>query len=235
MSESDATGALAQTHYQDAFGNTQASWITGLWGGDKDGWHLDSKQYDNGIGIFYMDQRWYDSALGGFLSRSIMPQKVEHPYTFVASNPVTAIDPNGEFIWFIIIPAAYVIGDVLPDGHFDLPDLPTKVKDGATSASDCESARDNYNRWLNDPKLQQHPRYWEILQKVREEYNQACGIDAPCKLYKAGEAVRDTMGIFEGASGEGESPTAPPIFGPPTKPHPHLGPFEPIPAPVGLP
>ncbi len=96
MSESDASGALAQTHYQDAFGNTQASWSTGLWGGDKDGWHHNTKEYDEGIGLVYMFQRWYNPEIGSFSSAAPFAPHFEHPYGFTYQNPVRWLDPRGE-------------------------------------------------------------------------------------------------------------------------------------------
>jgi hypothetical protein len=93
MSESDATGALAQIHCQDAFGNSQASWSTGLWGGDKPGWHHNTKEYDGDIGLVYMYQRWYNLEIGAFGSRAPYPPMIEHPFGFVVAQPVSSIDP----------------------------------------------------------------------------------------------------------------------------------------------
>ncbi len=95
MSESDATGALAQTHYQDAFGNSQASWSTGLWGGDKTGWHHNTKEHDGDIGLVYMYQRWCNLEIGAFGSRAPYPPMIEHPFGFVVAQPVSSIDPLG--------------------------------------------------------------------------------------------------------------------------------------------
>ena len=97
MSESDAAGVLAQAHYQDAFGNTQASWSTGLWGGDKEGWHHNSKEFDNECALVYMFKRWYNPQLGRFSSSASYPVSKEHRFSFVENNPVSYADPKGQF------------------------------------------------------------------------------------------------------------------------------------------
>ena len=98
ISESDAAGVLAQTHHQDAFGNTQAAWQTGLWGGDKPGWHHNTKEYDGDTGLVYMYQRWYSPETGTFMSSAPYPVMKEHRYGFAESAPLTATDPRGEML-----------------------------------------------------------------------------------------------------------------------------------------
>ena len=95
MAESDASGALAQTHYQDAFGNTQASWSTGLWGGDKAGWHHNTKELDSSIDLVYMGSRWHNQQIGTFTSSAPLAIYREHRYGFAQDNPVLNSDPNG--------------------------------------------------------------------------------------------------------------------------------------------
>ncbi len=119
MSESDATGALAQTHYQDAFGNSQASWSTGLWGGDRPGWHLGTKEYDGDIGLVYTYQRWYQSEIGGFISGdrlldlvhdgrpfeqylTFAPDRTENDYTYAMGSPTRFVDVDGEMPQMVV-------------------------------------------------------------------------------------------------------------------------------------
>jgi RHS repeat-associated protein len=97
LSESDAAGALAQTHHQDAFGNTQAAWQTGLWGGDRAGWHHNTKELDGDTGLVYMHQRWYAPETGTFMSSAPYPVTMEHRYGFAAQNPIYFADPFGEY------------------------------------------------------------------------------------------------------------------------------------------
>jgi len=47
MCETDDNGALAQTHHFDAFGNSLDIWQNGLIGGDRPGWHHNTKGYLN--------------------------------------------------------------------------------------------------------------------------------------------------------------------------------------------
>jgi RHS repeat-associated protein len=95
LSESDAAGALAQTHHQDAFGNTQAAWQTGLWGGDRAGWHHNTKELDGDTGLVYMYQRWYAPETGTFMSSAPYPVTMEHRYGFAENRPGLMVDPDG--------------------------------------------------------------------------------------------------------------------------------------------
>ena len=96
MAESDASGALAQTHYQDAFGNTQAFWSTGLWGGDKDGWHHGTKEFDISVVLIYNSNRWLNSALGTFTNSTKLPASVESEFLFTEQDPVLFFDNTGD-------------------------------------------------------------------------------------------------------------------------------------------
>jgi len=95
LSESDNTGALAQTHWQDAFGNTLSGWQTATWGGDQTGWHHNSKEYDGDSQLVYIYQRWYSPELGVFSSSALLPPELEHPFSFVESHPTGFVDVNG--------------------------------------------------------------------------------------------------------------------------------------------
>ena len=95
MSESDASGNLDQVHHQDAFGNTQASWSTGLWGGDRAGWHHNTKEFDSEISAVNMFQRWYIPETGNFISSAPYPSSIEHRYGFAGNRPVDVVDPDG--------------------------------------------------------------------------------------------------------------------------------------------
>jgi RHS repeat-associated protein len=99
ISESDAAGALAQTHHQDAFGNTQAAWQTGLWGGDRAGWHHNTKDLDGDTGLVYMYERWYSPETGTFMSSAPFPVTMEHQYKFTTHSPVIQSDPTGQIDW----------------------------------------------------------------------------------------------------------------------------------------
>ena len=97
MAETNAAGALSQTHHQEAFGQTLASWQTGLVGGDRAGLHHNTKEFDGDVGLVYMYQRWYMPETGTFMSRAPYPPMMERPYVHSESDPVNFADPNGEF------------------------------------------------------------------------------------------------------------------------------------------
>src|SRR5690606_37010491 len=96
LSESDASGNLVATHYQDAFGVRQADWETGLPGGTREGWAHNTKELDGGTGLMYMYQRHYIPEYGMFMSRAPRESFYEAPYTFVDNYPVQLNDPSGE-------------------------------------------------------------------------------------------------------------------------------------------
>jgi len=96
LSESDNTGALAQTHWQDAFGNTLDTWQNGLIGGDRSVWHHNSKEYEGDSQLVYSFSRWQNTETASFLSRAPYPPSMKSPYSFASHNPVSVIDPSGE-------------------------------------------------------------------------------------------------------------------------------------------
>ncbi len=58
-------------------------------------------EYEAPDGLIYLRARWYDPATGRFLTRdpfpglALLPQ-TQHPYVYVANNPVNLTDPEGE-------------------------------------------------------------------------------------------------------------------------------------------
>jgi RHS repeat-associated protein len=95
LSESDATGNFIQRHEQDTFGNTLASWQTGLIGGDRTGWHHNTKEWDADIGLSYGGMRWLNPVTGTFISQSPLAPLREHQYVFAVNNPIFYFDANG--------------------------------------------------------------------------------------------------------------------------------------------
>ncbi|MBI5154921.1 hypothetical protein HZA57_06765, partial [Candidatus Poribacteria bacterium] len=94
--ESDANGDDVALHYQDAFGNTLASYDSGLIGGTQGGFHHNTKEEDADTGLVYMHQRWYAAELGVFGSRAPMPPDMESRFGFAEGEPVGRSDPRGE-------------------------------------------------------------------------------------------------------------------------------------------
>lgn len=96
MAESQTSGALAQCHHQDAFGNANDSFASGSWGGDRGGWHHNTKEFDVDTGLVYMYHRWYLPESSGFASNAPYPTFLEHPFTFALQRPTSIFDPTGE-------------------------------------------------------------------------------------------------------------------------------------------
>jgi hypothetical protein len=76
---SDASGALASTCAQDAWGNVLSSLTTGAWSISSSGRHLTTKIFDNDAEIYYFQQRWYDPRIQQFLSKTSYPATIDIP------------------------------------------------------------------------------------------------------------------------------------------------------------
>jgi RHS repeat-associated protein len=75
---------------------TSAVWASAA---NRAGWGQNTKEYDPASELTYMNQRWYDPALGIFTSTAPYPPMIEHPYTFAEGNPVNFVDPDGRYAW----------------------------------------------------------------------------------------------------------------------------------------
>jgi RHS repeat-associated protein len=161
LSESDASGNLVATHYQDAFGVRQADWETGLPGGVGEGWAHNTKELDGGTGLMYMYQRHYVPEYGQFMSRAPYEVMVEHEYSFAEQNPIASFDPLGEFViwdtgqwdqpwrgWGFAFTGGSDTGDAFWDGVYDGLN-PDGSECGSLSEcwADCMQERDNM--WKN--------------------------------------------------------------------------------------
>ncbi len=92
---SEASGALASTCAQDAWGNVLSSLTTGAWAGANSGVNFVTKKYDIDIDIIYFWQRWYNSECGQFISSAPYPSEIEEPYLYCSGAPTDRIDPEG--------------------------------------------------------------------------------------------------------------------------------------------
>ena len=88
----------------------------GLWGGDKAGWHHNTKEYDIAIGMTYMASRWYISEIGSFNNSAVVPPFAEARFSFT-NSPVDTIDPLGTF------PLVMPIDIIPPMPMFNVPSL----------------------------------------------------------------------------------------------------------------
>ena len=94
----DSSGDSNGLRWQDAYGNQLAAVTNGSWASaaNADGYGLTTKEYDGDVELYYFWQRWYDPSLGVFITRAPFPPQIEHPYSYVESNPINSFDPNGQ-------------------------------------------------------------------------------------------------------------------------------------------
>ena len=83
----NGVGASVGSYVQDAFGNVLA-------GGQGDGYHLTTKQFDADAGLYYFNARWYDPTIGRFTQIDPAEDGINH-YIYVRNNPVNYLDPDG--------------------------------------------------------------------------------------------------------------------------------------------
>jgi len=88
---SNSAGALAQTYTFDSFGNQTASS-----GSLTNPFRFTAREFDPETGLYYYRARYYDPAVGRFLSEDpIAFEGGVNFYSYVANNPINAIDPFG--------------------------------------------------------------------------------------------------------------------------------------------
>jgi len=112
LAATDAT-TVAEHYVYDAFGN-----ITAI--ADGGGTPLSAaslrhlytaQEWDAAVGLFYYDNRWYDSASGLFLSADPIEDDHNNTYRYVGNSSTNATDPTGLFNYRM---AARRIPDNLP-------------------------------------------------------------------------------------------------------------------------
>ena len=82
----DCYGNITVSYVQEGFGNVLAT-----------SGSLTSKQQEPETGLYYFYARWYDPVVGRFISRSVLPTDIEHPYVYCSNDPLNHVDPNGQF------------------------------------------------------------------------------------------------------------------------------------------
>ncbi|MEW6621269.1 MAG: RHS repeat-associated core domain-containing protein, partial [bacterium] len=80
-------------------------------GGPVGGPTFTGKELDDS-GLFYFGARYYDPALGRFISPDPVDIVGSNPYVYCYNNPLVYVDPNGEFAWW----AAFLIGGFVSAG-----------------------------------------------------------------------------------------------------------------------
>ena len=64
---------------------------------------FNGKELDSETGLYYYGARYYDPKVSLWLNVDPLAEKYPNisPYTYVANNPINAIDPDGKLIIFI--------------------------------------------------------------------------------------------------------------------------------------
>jgi RHS repeat-associated protein len=73
------------------------------------------KEMDSSTGLYYYGSRYYDPALGRFATPDMSTAALRLPqglnrYSYAMNNPVTLVDPNGRFAWFVPIIVGAILG-----------------------------------------------------------------------------------------------------------------------------
>ena len=93
----DDNGAPLWAQDYTAFGHV-ASDDAGTWGGAgavRDDLMITGKDWDEELGLYYFNARWYDPELGRFISQTPLAPWVEEAYVYCHNNPVMFLDFNG--------------------------------------------------------------------------------------------------------------------------------------------
>jgi len=108
---SDASGAVTGAFTYDSFGRVVRSTVPNV--GNPYGYT--GRELDSESSLFFYRARYYDPAIGRFLSQDPVPFAEggdTNAYAYVRNNPVNVIDPTGEIAWFI----APIIGGLVGGG-----------------------------------------------------------------------------------------------------------------------
>lgn len=96
--ETDENGNVVEVADYFPFGEMR---INEQFGNYENEYKFTGKEWDEGAGVYYYGARYYDSAIGRFLSKDPWDGNLEDPqslnkYSYVRNNPVRLIDPSGE-------------------------------------------------------------------------------------------------------------------------------------------
>jgi RHS repeat-associated protein len=91
----DGSGAVSDRYAYEAFGGVL--WQTGS---TANAYQFTGERFSSDLGLYYLRARWYNQGTGRFLTRDPYPIDIHNPiewnrYSYVANNPVNAVDPSG--------------------------------------------------------------------------------------------------------------------------------------------
>jgi RHS repeat-associated protein len=120
LAAADRDGLVLERYSYDDFGRPETRTETygaGLPAG-RNAHLFTGRRWDAVSGLYDYRTRWYDPSPGRFISRDTIgiwgdPANLGNPYTYVANNPATWVDPWGRWsVW-----APWTWGDPTPEGH----------------------------------------------------------------------------------------------------------------------
>ncbi|NLF08266.1 MAG: RHS repeat-associated core domain-containing protein [Pirellulaceae bacterium] len=182
-------GDIAATYSYDSFGN-----VTVLVGSLTDTRYLYTcQEYDLTTGFYYYDARWYDPAVGKFVSEDPIAADL-NMYRYVGNNPVLFVDPSG------------LISPNHPNTHWDNPTdvKPDKAADGIERHDNEDwsnykgSAKELFTLWWEErnlklsrtviitgdtpftQELRKSPWFDDVRQKIRERLELYCFCRLKC-------------------------------------------------------
>ena len=119
----DETGAVTKSYTYDAFGVEQ-----NIDDADDNAFRYCGEYYDSESGTIYLRARYYDPAIGRFISRDSVAGKNTDPlslnlYTYCHNNPIIGTDPSGHWLHIavgaLIGGASELVGQLIDNGgHF---------------------------------------------------------------------------------------------------------------------
>ncbi|MBK8424221.1 MAG: discoidin domain-containing protein [Elusimicrobia bacterium] len=106
----NGAGAVTRTLAYTPFGG---SFEAG--GSGETAWRFTGQRQDDGTGLYYYNARYYDPALGRFITPDVYIQSPYDPqthnrYTYCRNNPVNLVDPDGHFFWIPVLVGAAMAG-----------------------------------------------------------------------------------------------------------------------------
>ncbi|MCL1475329.1 RHS repeat-associated core domain-containing protein [Argonema antarcticum] len=108
----NAGGVVTDRYSYDGFGN-----LIGVSGSTENNYLFAGEQFDKGLGDYYLRARYYDTDTGRFTRRDSYEGSIDEPvtlhkYLYGNANPVTYIDPSGQFSIQEIVTISSIIGTI---------------------------------------------------------------------------------------------------------------------------
>jgi RHS repeat-associated protein len=115
--QTDPLGQVVASYNYDPFGVLRGGGVP-----DPGAFLFAGQQYDPSASLYYLRARYYDPALGRFLTRDPFPglptlPQTLNPYAYALNNPVNLVDPSGRFPWIMLLLAAGVGAYVAADNY----------------------------------------------------------------------------------------------------------------------